>query len=99
MIAPDWQKRPGMLSRRASFVELYVLERAGTFSKGKEKEEAYWATVDGEGVYDTIQQREAFYLQGLQQGPQQAVPGLAQQGPPGYPYVTDSQAWTGRTVK
>ena len=60
-------------TRRGSFVERYVIARASTFTKGKEKEEAWLAAIDAEAIYAMIQQRD----QGMpdaQETTQQTIP-------------------------
>lgn len=40
--------------RFRSFAERYIVERAATFTKGKEREEAWTATLDAKTIYHNI---------------------------------------------
>lgn len=40
--------------RFRSFAERYIIERASTFTKGKEREEAWQATLDAKTIYGNI---------------------------------------------
>ena len=44
--------------RRQLFIERYVLERASKFDVGKEKEQAWQATLDAESIYEMFLQRD-----------------------------------------
>jgi hypothetical protein len=52
---------PETFTRRQLFVERYVLERAGSYRKGFEKEDAWQAALDSEKIYDMIAQRDRTY--------------------------------------
>jgi hypothetical protein len=42
------------VDRFRSFAERYIVERAGQFEKGKEREEAWQATLDAKTIYQNI---------------------------------------------
>lgn len=44
-------------TRRTSFVERYVIERASTFRLGHEKEDAWSAVLSAQSIYNIIQQQ------------------------------------------
>ena len=46
------------IPRRQLFIERYVLERASKFDVGKEKEQAWQATLDAESIYEMFLQRD-----------------------------------------
>ena len=45
-------------SRRQSFIERYVLERASQFDVGTVKDQAWQATLDAESIYEMFLQRD-----------------------------------------
>lgn len=51
------QKASEPYTRRVSFVERYVIERASTFRLGHEKEDAWSAVLSAQSIYNIIQQQ------------------------------------------
>lgn len=48
-------------TRSRSFVERYVIERAATFTKGNERQEAFMAALDGFAIFDQMGGMDADY--------------------------------------
>ena len=66
--------------RRQLFIERYVLERASKFDVGKEKEQAWQATLDAESIYEMFLQRDKGNVL-----PRASQGGVQQQVTPGRP--------------